>query len=138
MYWFPAQANDYMNVILHALENVPPLRDYFLRESNYSHIIPPPGDQTFILGMSIAPGLLMPLPSFSHHHLLPLSLPPTLPPPPAAVTSVQRLGELFRKLWNPQNFKAHVSPHEMLQAVASTSRKRFKITEQGEGGMVEY
>ena len=44
---------------------------------------------------------------------------------------VQRLGELFRKLWNPQNFKAHVSPHEMLQAVASTSNKRFKITEQG-------
>ena len=24
-----------------------------------------------------------------------------------------------------------VSPHEMLQAVASTSKKRFKITEQG-------
>lgn len=44
---------------------------------------------------------------------------------------VQRLGELFRKLWNPRNFKAHVSPHEMLQAVASTSKKRFKITEQG-------
>ena len=39
--------------------------------------------------------------------------------------------ELFRKLWNPRNFKAHVSPHEMLQAVASTSKKRFKITEQG-------
>ena len=47
---FVAQANDYMNVILHALENVPPLRDYFLRDSNYSHIVPPPGDQTFILG----------------------------------------------------------------------------------------
>ena len=45
--------------------------------------------------------------------------------------SVQRLGELFRKLWNPRNFKSHVSPHEMLQAVASTSKKRFKITEQG-------
>ena len=45
--------------------------------------------------------------------------------------TVQRLGELFRKLWNPRNFKAHVSPHEMLQAVASTSKKRFKITEQG-------
>ena len=46
--------------------------------------------------------------------------------------AVQRLGELFRKLWNPRNFKAHVSPHEMLQAVASISKKRFKITEQGE------
>lgn len=44
------QANDYMNVILHALENVPPFRDYFLREEHYGHITPPPGDQTFILG----------------------------------------------------------------------------------------
>ena len=45
--------------------------------------------------------------------------------------SVQRLGELFRKLWNPRHFRAHVSPHEMLQAVSSVSKKRFKITEQG-------
>lgn len=44
------QANDYMNVILHALENVPPFRDYFLREENYAHIRPPPGDLSFILG----------------------------------------------------------------------------------------
>ena len=28
---------------------------------------------------------------------------------------VTRFGELIRKLWNPKNFKAHVSPHEMLQ-----------------------
>ena len=39
-----------MNVVLHALAHVVPFRDYLLRESNYSHIIPPPGDQTFILG----------------------------------------------------------------------------------------
>ena len=44
---------------------------------------------------------------------------------------VRRLGELFRKLWNPRNFKSHVSPHEMLQAVSTLSKKRFKITEQG-------
>ena len=46
---------------------------------------------------------------------------------------VHRLGELFRKLWNPRYFlfRAHVSPHEMLQAVSSVSKKRFKIVEQG-------
>lgn len=44
------KANDYMNVVLHALAHVVPFRDYLLREENYSHIIPPPGDQTFILG----------------------------------------------------------------------------------------
>ncbi|XP_015786303.1 U4/U6.U5 tri-snRNP-associated protein 2 [Tetranychus urticae] len=45
---------------------------------------------------------------------------------------VQRFGELMRKLWNPRNFKAHVSPHEMLQAVVLSSQKKFQITEQGD------
>ena len=31
------------------------------------------------------------------------------------LTTVNRFGELIRKIWNPRNFKAHVSPHEMLQ-----------------------
>uniref|UniRef100_A0A915HUP0 ubiquitinyl hydrolase 1 n=1 Tax=Romanomermis culicivorax TaxID=13658 RepID=A0A915HUP0_ROMCU len=44
----------------------------------------------------------------------------------------QRFGELLRKLWNPRNFKAHVSPHEMLQAVVLCSKKRFQITKQGD------
>lgn len=44
---------------------------------------------------------------------------------------LQRFGELLRKLWNPMNFKAHVSPHEMLQAVVLCSKKRFQITQQG-------
>lgn len=44
----------------------------------------------------------------------------------------QRFGELLRKLWNPRNFKAHVSPHEMLQAVVLCSKKKFQITEQGD------
>ena len=45
---------------------------------------------------------------------------------------VQRFGELIRKLWNPKNFKAHVSPHEMLQSVVLCSKKQFQITEQGD------
>lgn len=45
---------------------------------------------------------------------------------------LQRFGELLRKLWNPKNFKAHVSPHEMLQAVVLSSKKRFQITQQGD------
>ena len=44
----------------------------------------------------------------------------------------QRFGELLRKLWNPRNFKAHVSPHEMLQAVVLCSKKQFTITKQGD------
>lgn len=44
----------------------------------------------------------------------------------------QRFGELIRKLWNPRNFKAHVSPHEMLQAIVLSSKKRFEFTKQSD------
>lgn len=43
----------------------------------------------------------------------------------------QRFGELIRKLWNPKAFKAHVSPHEMLQAIVVCSEKKFQIIKQG-------
>lgn len=53
------------------------------------------------------------------------------PPGDIMFLLVQRFGELMRKLWNPRNFKAHVSPHEMLQAVVLCSKKNFQITKQG-------
>ncbi|KAL7072495.1 hypothetical protein ACQ4LE_007945 [Meloidogyne hapla] len=88
------KANDYTNVIFHAFSHVPPLRDYFLREGNYSLIKRPPGDKLALLP--------------------------------------QRFGELIRKLWDPKAFKAHVSPHEMLQAVVLCSDKKFQIIRQGD------
>ena len=88
------KANDYCNVILQALSHIPPIRNYFLFEENYSKIQRPPGD------------------------ILPLL--------------TQRFGELLRKLWNDRVFKAHVSPHEMLQAVVYCSKKKFQITKQGD------
>lgn len=86
------KANDYANVVLQALINVSPVRDYFMRVENYSHI-------------EFAPGDIM-------------------------INLIKTFGELVRKLWNPRNFKAHVSPHEMLQAVVKCSKKRFQITKQ--------
>lgn len=44
----------------------------------------------------------------------------------------QRFGLLIRKMWNPRAFKAHVSPHELLQEVALQSNKRFALTEQSD------
>merc|ERR1712136_7189 len=88
------KANDYCNVVLHAISNIPPIRNFFLRPENYSYVKRPPGDTMILL--------------------------------------LQRFGELIRKLWNPKNFKAHVSPHEMLQAVVLCSKKRFQITQQGD------
>jgi U4/U6.U5 tri-snRNP-associated protein 2 len=89
------KANDYCNVILHALSHISPVRDYFLLEDNYISKLKEKraaSDPLFDL--------------------------------------VIRFGELIRKLWNPRNFKAHVSPHEMLQSVVLCSKKRFQITEQ--------
>lgn len=45
---------------------------------------------------------------------------------------VQRTSILFRKIWNPRAFKAHVSPHELLQEIALQSNKRFTLTEQSD------
>lgn len=58
------------------------------------------------------------------------------PPGDIMFLLVQRFGELMRKLWNPRNFKAHVSPHEMLQAVVLCSKKTFQITKQGKKGVI--
>ena len=44
----------------------------------------------------------------------------------------QRFSILVRKIWNPRAFKAHVSPHELLQEVALRSSKRFNLTEQSD------
>ncbi|CAG2245596.1 SAD1 [Mytilus edulis] len=54
------------------------------------------------------------------------------PPGDQMCLLTQRFGELLRKLWNPRNFKAHVSPHEMLQAVVLCSKKKLQITKQGD------
>ncbi|PKS07963.1 hypothetical protein jhhlp_006575 [Lomentospora prolificans] len=45
---------------------------------------------------------------------------------------VQRTSILFRKIWNPRAFKAHVSPHELLQEIALQSNKRFTLTHQSD------
>lgn len=45
---------------------------------------------------------------------------------------LQRFGLLLRKLWNPQAFKPHVSPHELLQQVVAQSGNKFRLTEQGD------
>lgn len=45
---------------------------------------------------------------------------------------VKRTSILFRKIWNPGAFKAHVSPHELLQDISLRSNKRFTLTTQAD------
>ena len=49
-----------------------------------------------------------------------------------AAELVRRCSTLFRKMWNPRAFRAHVSPHELLQEVALRSNKRFTLTAQSD------
>jgi U4/U6.U5 tri-snRNP-associated protein 2 len=45
---------------------------------------------------------------------------------------MQRLAELFRKVWSDKNFKSHVSPHEVMQAITLASNGKYKIIEQSD------
>ncbi|KAF1335528.1 U4/u6.u5 tri-snrnp-associated protein, partial [Globisporangium splendens] len=45
---------------------------------------------------------------------------------------VQRFGELLRKMWSPHNFKNTISPHEFVQEVSVSSKKRFHVGKQNE------
>ena len=47
---------------------------------------------------------------------------------------VMAFGDLVRKLWSDQRFKAHVDPHLLLQAISVASKKRFNIGHQAEAG----
>lgn len=57
-----------------------------------------------------------------------LLLEPLSNAPPLA----HQLSILVRKLWNPRAFKSHVSPHELLQAIALRSNKKFLLTSQAD------
>lgn len=46
----------------------------------------------------------------------------------------QAFGELVRKMWSGQRFKAHVDPHVLIQAVSVASKKKFRVGQQAEAG----
>ena len=95
-----------------AMSHVEGLRNFFLNEDNYKDIKRPPGDISFQL---VTRSGRLDRGELVHVYCISISC---------------RFGELIRKLWNVKNFKAHVSPHEMLQAVVLCSKKKFQITEQ--------
>ncbi|KAJ2623328.1 Ubiquitin carboxyl-terminal hydrolase 10, partial [Coemansia sp. RSA 1290] len=45
---------------------------------------------------------------------------------------LSKLSLLVRKIWHAQKFKAHVSPHELVQEVVSLSKKRFRLDQEGD------
>lgn len=106
-------ANDYMNVVIQALAHVKPLRNFFLRGG------PPPSLQQ--AGKSITTINQTRGARTGESEIFAKS-----------TELVRRFASLMRKIWNPRNFKAQVSPHEFLQEVANASKGRFSITKQGD------
>lgn len=45
---------------------------------------------------------------------------------------VRRCSTLVRKIWSPRAFRAHVSPHELLQEISLRSNKRFTLSAQSD------
>ena len=94
--------NDYVNVIIQALCHVKKLRNYFLLYNNS-------GNSSNTSSNSSSS-------SNTDYTLM----------------FVDKLAELFRKMWNKNNFKEHISPHELLQVMSLASKKRFTINKQSD------
>lgn len=104
------KANDYLNVIIHALLHVPPLRDFLLlSDLGGPSTSADPNPSTPATNGSVAAKTKLPTSEL-----------------------LRRFAGLAKKIWNPRLFKAQVSPHEFLQEVSRVSGGKFKITEQGD------
>ncbi|KAJ2719693.1 U4 U6.U5 tri-snRNP-associated protein, partial [Coemansia sp. Benny D115] len=44
----------------------------------------------------------------------------------------RQLAGLVRKIWHPRLFKAHVSPHELMQEIVTRSKNRFRLDHEGD------
>ncbi|OLY84817.1 putative mRNA-splicing protein ubp10 [Smittium mucronatum] len=45
---------------------------------------------------------------------------------------LNRFSLLVRKIWHPNSFKTHVSPHELIQEITNRSNKAFRLDSQGD------
>lgn len=89
---------DAFNAVVQCLAHVPRLRDYLLRSATVSLTEAAYGDLAAGAAAVLAPG-----------------------------TVAGALGTLVRKMWSPYNYRAHVSPHELVQVVQRRSRGRFRV-----------
>ena len=46
-----------------------------------------------------------------------------------------KLAEFFKKVWNPANFKDHVSPHELVKVIGDLSKQNFTTKVQADPSM---
>jgi len=95
--------NDYANVFFHAMAQVVPIRNFFLLQKETSNKIRLKG--------------LKKLSSEQQAKMFPM---------------LENFGELLRKMYNKKSYRAHNSPHEMLQAVSYASDKKFNLAKKSD------
>lgn len=89
---------DAFNAVVQCLAHVPRLRDHLLRTATVSLTEAALGHLAAGAAAVLAPG-----------------------------TVAGALGTLVRKMWSPHNYRAHVSPHELVHVVQRRSRGRFRV-----------
>ncbi|MCQ2819035.1 MAG: UBP-type zinc finger domain-containing protein, partial [archaeon] len=45
---------------------------------------------------------------------------------------IKSISDICKKIWNKENFKGHISPHELLQAISLASQKKFVGNKQSD------
>ena len=101
---------DCINAVVQALAHVPPLRDYFLQRKHNESLLPTATDPRKL------PKNISSSKYRNAHHV------------------THCFGELVRKLWSDRRFKSQVDPHQLVQAIAAASKKRFQVGQQAEAG----
>jgi U4/U6.U5 tri-snRNP-associated protein 2 len=114
---------DCINAVVQALAHVPPLRDYFLQRSHNESLLP-----------SASSSLTDPKKKSKSAEIIGSTMNHSSSRFRNAQHLTQCFAALVRKLWSDRRFKSHVDPHQLVQAVAVASKKRFQVGQQAEAG----
>ena len=116
---------DYINATVQALAHVRPLRDYFLRLG---------GGATASIGSGTNGAGDGSKKKRKRDDSKSAPTKPISTDPSTHSSLAQCFGELIRKMWSNERFKATVDPHMFVQAVSAASKKRYHIGRQAEAG----
>lgn len=113
---------DWLNALVQALNFIPMFRDKFIVDQNWDHSLKAivPASKTVAAQKGGKPSAAAASSSSS-------SAASSTAVAPVKAELATKYGELLAKLWNPRAFKAHVSPHELLQTIAELSGKMYVI-----------
>jgi len=107
---------DYLNAVVQALGHVRPLRDFFLlaaSPTSLSSSATSNSDNQMKIGSGLEAT------NYNYDNFSPLA---------------KSFSLLLRNMWSSHRFKANVDPHMLVQAVSSTSNKRYHVGKRADAG----